>query len=115
MPRRRSRSNKRDRQVNAKQAQAHLTKVLKTPQLYPRQVIESAAVHLVKTSRRHRLRLDKEGREMVCRSCWANHVYASQFRVRIKAGQRVKTCLVCGTVRRFGGGPKHHRKRSEVN
>ena len=28
---------------------------------------------------------------------------------RIKAGQRIKTCLKCGSIRRFGGGPKHHR------
>lgn len=115
MPRRRSRSNKQERKAKAQNAQTHLTEVLKEPHRYPREVIESAAVHLVKTSRRHRLRLSPEGRERVCRSCWANHVYASQFRVRIKAGQRVKTCLACGTIRRFGGGPKHHRKQRKVN
>jgi RNase P subunit RPR2 len=26
----------------------------------------------------------------------------------------VKTCLACGTIRRFGGGPKYHRKQRKV-
>lgn len=107
--RRRGRSNKEQRRIRAADAQRHLSTILQEPEAYPEGVVESAAVHLVKTSRRHRLPLPTNSRELVCRACWAQHVTSSHFRVRIKHGQRIKTCLKCGTVRRFGGGPKHHR------
>ena len=87
--------------------------VLKTPRDHPSMVLDAAAVHLVKTSRRHRLPIPSEGKETVCRKCWAHHVHSSRFRVRIKHGQRIKTCLKCGSVRRFGGGPKHHRHNNQ--
>jgi RNase P subunit RPR2 len=31
--------------------------------------------------------------------------------VRIKHGQRIITCLECSSIRRFGGGPKSHRRQ----
>jgi RNase P subunit RPR2 len=110
MARQRARSGKHERHARALAAQRHLTEIMLHPELHPKEVVESAAVHLMKTSRRHRLYLPPQGRELVCRACWANHVYSSQFRVRIKAGQRIKTCLVCNSVRRFGAGPKAHRR-----
>jgi len=110
MGRRRRRSQKTDRRGNALLAQQHLSSILQTPATVPAEVLDAASVHLIKTSRRHRLPLPAEGRNLVCRACWSHHASPSRFRVRIKAGQRIKTCLRCGSVRRYGGGPKHHRR-----
>jgi RNase P subunit RPR2 len=111
MGRRRKRSNAVNRQRQAGVAQRHFDSVLASPEDHSEVVLSSAAVHLMKTSQRHRLSLSNTGRERVCRKCWAHQATSHRFRVRIKAGMRVKTCLTCGTVRRFGGGPKHHRER----
>jgi RNase P subunit RPR2 len=109
MGRRRHRSNAATRKERGLAAQTHLAGILEAPHRYPEVVVASAAVHLMKTSQRHRLSLTQTGRERVCRKCWAPHTQAAQFRVRIRGGMRVRTCLKCGSVRRFGGGPKHHR------
>jgi ribonuclease P protein subunit RPR2 len=107
--RRNSRSKKAQRVLVAREAQSHLSAILLNPSDYPSEVVDSAAVHLVKTSQRHRLTLPSEARELVCRKCWSSHADGMGFRIRIKHGQRIKTCLKCGSVRRYGGGPKHHR------
>ena len=102
-------SKKANRRQSAQNAQNHLAGILSNPRSHPAPVLDTAAVHLVKTSRRHRLPLPPAAKETVCRKCWSHHVHSTRFRVRIKHGQRIKTCLKCGSVRRFGGGPKHHR------
>lgn len=108
--RRNARSKKKNRKERALAVQTHLVEVLRDSPKGPPVLAERAAVHLVKSSKRHRLPLPKDAKELVCRKCWSHHVHADAFRVRIKAGQRIKTCLTCGTVRRYGGGPGFHRR-----
>ena len=109
MGRRKQRGSRQQREQKALLAQSHLTSILLNPAEHPRDVVESAAVHLSKVSQRHRLTLPPRVRARVCRKCWASHSSTSQFRVRIKAGQRLHTCLRCGYIRRYGAGPKAHR------
>lgn len=99
------------RQKQALGAQHHLIGLLEGHQHLPVELIDSAAVHLMKITRRHRLRLPSTHRHLVCRACWAPHTRSTNVRVRIKAGQRLTTCMVCGDLRRYGGGPKAHRQQ----
>ena len=69
MGRRRGRSNKEQRRLRAVRAQQHLTGILQESAAYPEAVVQSAAVHLVKTSRRHRLPIPSSSRDLVCRAC----------------------------------------------
>ena len=107
--RRNARSKKIKRRQRAKTVQDYLIDVLQSAGKQPAELPNKAAVHLIKSSQRHRLPLPQEGKELVCRKCWSAHTTSTAFRVRIKAGQRIKTCLSCGTVRRYGGGPGFHR------
>ncbi len=109
MGRRKQRRSRLQREQKAQRAQSHLTSILLHPLEHPRDVVESAAVHLSKVSQRHRLPLPSLVRSRVCRKCWGSHSFTAQFRVRIKAGQRIHTCLHCGYIRRYGAGPKAHR------
>ena len=109
MGRRKQRRSRQQRGEKAREAQSHLTAILMSPLDHPRDVVESAAVHLSKVSQRHRLSLPSNVQSRVCRKCWGSNSFTSQFRVRIKAGQRIHTCLRCGTIRRYGAGPKAHR------
>ena len=109
MGRRKQRHSRLQREQKAQRAQSHLTSILLHPLEHPRDVVESAAVHLSKVSQRHRLPLPSLVRSRVCRKCWGSHSFTAQFRVRIKAGQRIHTCLHCGYIRRYGAGPKAHR------
>lgn len=102
-------TKKKQRRAAGMEAQRHLAGILTSPDGYHPAVVNAAAVHLIKTSQRHRLSLPRPANDLVCRKCWSPHVQSSSFRVRIKHGQRIKTCLKCGSIRRFGGGPKHHR------
>ena len=115
MARNRRRSSRQQRGAAAVVAQTHLIGILSNPSEHSIDVVDSAAVHLMKVSRRHRLSLPRHSRHLVCRKCWAAHSVSGRVRVRILAGQRTTTCLKCGTIRRFGGGPKHHRlQRGEL-
>ena len=108
--RRNTRSSKKNqRRLAGLEAQRHLGSIMASPDHHHPLVVKSAAIHLIKTSQRHRLPVPREVSDRVCRKCWCLHVDSGSFRVRIKAGQRIKTCLKCGSIRRFGGGPKHHR------
>lgn len=116
MGRRRQSKRGQSRKKQAKQAQQHLLNLLESHQELPEELVDSAAVHLMKITRRHRLRIPVTHRHLVCRACWAPHTRSANLRVRIKHGQRIATCTVCGDLRRQGGGPKSHRIRpSEVS
>ena len=103
-------SKKMRRRAAGMEAQRHLSAILESPYTHHPEVVDAAAVHLIKTSQRHRLSIPRTVHDMVCRKCWSAHVQSTTFRVRIKDGQRIKTCLKCGSIRRFGGGPKYHRR-----
>ncbi len=109
MARNRRRTSRQQRGASAKVAQQHLIEILSSPLDHHHEVVDSAAVHLMKISQRHRLSIPSESRHLVCRKCWIAHSIAGRVRVRIKAGQRTTTCLKCGSIRRHGGGPKFHR------
>lgn len=112
MGRRRRSKRGGDRRRLALEAQAHLLGLMERSHELPETLVHSSAVHLMKVSQRHRLPLPASHRHLVCRKCWAPHSISSNVRVRIHGGQRIATCLVCSNVRRFGGGPKAHRRSS---
>ena len=109
MARNRRRTSRQQRGASAKVAQQHLIGILSSPLKHHPDVVDSAAVHLMKISRRHRLPIPPESRHLVCRKCCIAQSVSGRVRVRIKAGQRTTTCLKCGSIRRHGGGPKFHR------
>lgn len=106
---RRARTNaKNKRRENALAAQQHLSEVMGNISM-PMVARMNAAKHLVRTSSRNRLPLPKSQRHWICRSCKTLLIPGNTSRVRIRAGQRIITCLSCGEVRRLGGGPKYQR------
>ncbi len=112
MSRRRARSNaKKMRRENALDAQQHLSKVITNVSM-PMIARVNAAKHLVRTSSRNRLPLPASQRHWICRGCKALLIPGETSRVRIRSGQRIITCLSCGKIRRFGGGPKYQRRDS---
>ncbi|MCH1541224.1 MAG: hypothetical protein L7S56_07340 [Candidatus Poseidonia sp.] len=111
--RRKARSSRKNRQASGENAQQQLINILRQPNQHPMAVVDSAAVHLAKTSRRHRLGLPRDAKSLLCRKCWSAHSLPGRVRVRVHAGQAVMTCLVCHSIRRVGGGPKHHRTQPE--
>lgn len=114
MSRKRARTSaKKKRRQNALDAQLHLSTVISDVSM-PMIARKNAAKHLVKTSSRNRLPLPVSQRHWICRGCSELLIPGTNCRVRIRAGQRTTTCLSCGRVRRFGGGPKSHRRISNV-
>ena len=53
-----------------------------------------------KVGMRYNARLPPEYRELYCRGCSAFWVEGRTVRTRLRAGCRVRTCLVCGRARR---------------
>ena len=99
---------KRQRRESALAAQSHLSSVMSDVSM-PMIARRNAAKHLVKTSSRNRLHLPVAQRHWICRGCKSILIPGESARVRIRAGQRITTCLECNRIRRFGGGPKNHR------
>ena len=114
MVRKRVRSlSKIKRRESALAAQEHLSKVISDVSM-PMIARVNAAKHLVKTSKRNRLPLPINQKHWICRGCTELMIPGNNSRVRIKDGQRIITCLICGRIRRFGGGPKSHRRSQNV-
>ena len=109
MSRRRSRSSaKKQRRESALEAQTHLASIISNVSM-PMIARSNAAKHLVKTSTRNRLPLPISQRHWICRNCTSLLIPGKSAKVRIRDGQRITTCLECGVIRRFGGGPKFNR------
>ena len=109
MSRKRGRAKaKGQRRENALEAQRYLSSVISDVSI-PMIARKNAAKHLVKTSSRNRLPLPVSHKHWICRGCSELLIPGKTSRVRIRDGQRIITCLPCGRVRRFGGGPKSHR------
>ena len=109
MSRKRSRSGaKKQRRAAALEAQTHLSSIISDVSM-PMIARINAAKHLVKTSSRNRLPMPLTQRHWICRGCTSLMIPGTTARVRIRDGQRITTCTECGTVRRFGGGPKYNR------
>ena len=73
-------------------------------------LLRNSRTRLLSTSSKHLSAIDflyrRRARSLVCRKCWSAPRPAQPFVCESRHGQRIKTCLSCGTVRRFGGGPK---------
>ncbi|MDB2560128.1 hypothetical protein N9Z48_00110 [Euryarchaeota archaeon] len=108
---RRRRKGKVDRRQAALSSQSHLVDIIKNAHENDPTIVQSSIRHLVKTSRRHRLPVPKAVHHLYCRKCLTPFVHGENVRTRIAAGQRVVTCLTCTNIRRYGGGPKFHRKQ----
>ena len=50
--------------------------------------------------RRYNVRLLREYREFYCRGCSSYWAEGRTVRTRVRAGRRIRTCLVCGRVHR---------------
>jgi RNase P subunit RPR2 len=109
---RKNRALKSQRRDVALQSQGHLLAQMNTASTQKQHQV--LVRHFVKTSRRHRLRVPREAHPHYCKKCLQSHFSSSNFVVRIRAGQIIRTCKLCGYQRRIGGGPKSHRReRSE--
>ena len=106
----RRRKGQIDRREFARTSQVRLIKILENPSQYDPKVVQSSVHHLVKISKRHRIPIPLRARYLFCRRCLTPYQYGENVRVRIRAGQRTVTCMECSSVRRYGGGPKSHRK-----
>ena len=62
-------SKKKRRRAAGLEAQRHLAGILESPQEHHSDVVDAAAVHLIKTSQRHRLSIPRSVHDKVCRKC----------------------------------------------
>ena len=108
----RKRSNrakaKSQRRGNAKLAQEHLSSVILNSSI-PMIARRNAAKHLVKASSRNRLPIPSETRHIICKACKELLIPGISSRVRIRWAENYHM-FNCGEIRRFGGGPKYHRR-----
>lgn len=58
------------------------------------------ANHLFKISRRHRLRLSNQSKEVICRKCSTLFIQGTTSRIRLRNGFKIYCCLACGYTRR---------------
>ena len=114
MPRGRSKRQRATRTQLADAAQNHLLATMLPPN--PHALRSNAARHLIATSQRHRRRLPALAGLLICRTCKRLIRPGVDARFRIRSGQRIMTCLECGSVRRWGveGVPDDRRKRAKA-
>ena len=108
----RRRANKKSRHRQALESQNHLAMVI-TDGSNDLRIRQSAAQHMIKISTRHNLSLPEEIRQWLCKGCHQALIPPLSARVRIRGGMRCITCLSCAEVRRYGAGPKHHRRNRD--
>jgi RNase P subunit RPR2 len=101
MARRRSRLNRDKRKGHALWSQSQLLSLIKDPSKYTPEQRSRFAQHLVKVSRRHRLRLPSEAKEIVCRGCNTLLRYGDNASIRIRNGHKIQTCFSCTLIRRI--------------
>ncbi|RJU81774.1 MAG: hypothetical protein DWC09_04360 [Candidatus Poseidoniales archaeon] len=108
---RRRRKGKVDRRQAALNSQSKLVELVVGRKENDGLLVQSSIRHLVRISRRHRLPVPESVRHLYCKKCLTPFVHGKNVRTRILAGQRIVTCLSCANIRRYGGGPKFHRKK----
>jgi ribonuclease P protein subunit RPR2 len=64
-----------------------------------------------KVGTRYNVRLPEAYRGLCCRNCSSYWVEGRTVRTRLRSGTRVRTCLVCGAVRRTRVGVRPERSR----
>ena len=67
------------------------------------EVAQSAGTAMLRTARRNRVRIPDELRMRACRSC-RKMLNSSNSRTRIRSGQVIVTCIICGRIHRYSGG-----------
>ena len=97
----RRRRLKDKRRQHALQSRDQLLSMLQDAENHPVEHRKRYARHLFKISRRHRLRLTSEAKEVVCRKCSSLLVQGSTARVRLRNGLKIYTCFSCGHIRRI--------------
>ncbi|MBT3476506.1 MAG: hypothetical protein HN458_00995 [Euryarchaeota archaeon] len=108
---RRRRKGKVDRRQAALGSQSQLVDIIVHAKDHEPIIVRSSIRHLVRISRRHRLPVPKAVHHLYCKKCLTPFIHGENVRTRIVAGQRIVTCLSCTNIRRYGGGPKFHRKQ----
>ena len=98
---RRNRLHREKRKAHALWSQGQLLSLLKDPSRYTPEQRSRFAVHLVKVSRRHRIRLPKEVGEIVCRACNTLLRYGDNASIRFRNGHKIQTCFSCNSIRRI--------------
>ncbi|MGB2031944.1 MAG: hypothetical protein ACPH9F_01640 [Candidatus Poseidoniaceae archaeon] len=99
MSRRRQRQKDKRRQ-HALASRDRLQLLLYDVKGQPLQHRKLVARHLYKISRRHRIRLSSESKDLICRKCSSLLVQGSTSRVRLRNGLKISQCLKCGYTRR---------------
>lgn len=107
----RRRKGKVDRRQAAMNSQLELVELILGRNEHDDVVVQSSIRHLVRISMRHRLPVPESVRHLYCKTCLIPFIHGENVRTRISGGQRIVTCLSCANIRRFGGGPKFHRKQ----
>lgn len=92
--------NRRLRVERAQTAVEGLTTILLDSNL-PNQIRITAARDLVRTAKRHNLRLPDSIRHWICKSCHAPMLPGAGARIRFSRGFRITTCKTCGHLRRL--------------
>ena len=105
---RRNRLHRDKRKAHAHWSQTQLLSLLKDASTYTPEQRSRFAVHLVKVSRRHRIRLPSEVREIFCRTCNTLLRYGDNASIRFRNGQKIQTCFSCNSIRRI---PYHQHSR----
>ena len=90
--------NRRLRDERAQTAVEGLTTILLNRDL-PNQIRVTAARDLVRTARRHNLRLPNSIRHWICKSCHSPMLPGAGAHIRIRRGFRITTCAICGHLR----------------
>jgi len=82
----------------AEESISHLSNLLLHPE---NELANSAARDLIRISKRHGVRVSKENRSLICRTCKSNLRPGYNARIRLVGSNRKITCINCNRVYRF--------------
>ncbi len=102
-----------NRKKNSSNVQSELISIISDSGVDSKKLKNNAVKNLIALNRKHRLKMPKKVRLMICKQCKVIQ-NAVNTRVRIKNGQLIVSCLDCNNIRRLGGGPKFNRRNSNV-
>ncbi len=99
--RKRSGNLKGQRITNALETQNSLIHLLKHTEPKDSTLARSSVRQILALSRKHRISLPSEAKNLFCRKCEIPFVYGSNVRTRINNGMKIVTCLSCQNIRRY--------------
>lgn len=109
---RRSRLHRDKRKAHALWSQNQLIGLLKDSLTYTPEQRSRFATHLIKVSRRHRIRLPGEVHVLVCKACNTLLRYGDNGSIRFRNGHKIQTCFSCNSIRRIPY--RHHSTKVEA-